>query len=50
TIAKKDIDEKLPSKSAMPDDLVKKLTKSDVRDLVEFLTRQKTDADDTQHK
>ncbi|MFT5527581.1 MAG: quinoprotein glucose dehydrogenase, partial [Pirellulaceae bacterium] len=50
TIAKEEIDEKLPSKSAMPDDLLKKLTKSDVRDLVEFLSRQKTEADDSQHK
>ena len=37
TVAKGDIDERRPGKSAMPEDVIKKLSKSELRDLVEFL-------------
>jgi quinoprotein glucose dehydrogenase len=37
TVAKADIDERTRGKSAMPDDLMKSLSKGDLRDLVEFL-------------
>ncbi len=37
TIAKDSIDERSPSVSAMPADLAKQLTKSELRDLIEFL-------------
>jgi quinoprotein glucose dehydrogenase len=40
TIAKADIDERQPGKSAMPDDVVKKLSKRDLRDLVEYLSNR----------
>src|SRR5262249_45755068 len=36
-VGKKDIDERQQGKSAMPDDLIKYLNKSELRDLVEFL-------------
>jgi quinoprotein glucose dehydrogenase len=36
-VPKDDIDAEKPDKSAMPDDLVKKLSKRELRDLVEFL-------------
>ena len=36
-VAKSDIDERQPGKSAMPEDIVKKLSKAELRDLVEFL-------------
>jgi quinoprotein glucose dehydrogenase len=38
TVAKSQIDERQTGKSAMPEDLVKQLTKSELRDLVEYLT------------
>jgi quinoprotein glucose dehydrogenase len=38
TIAKDKIEERRRGKSAMPDDLVQKLTKRELRDLIEFLT------------
>ena len=41
TLAKEDIEQRRPAKSAMPDDLTKHLTKFDVRDLVEFLATLK---------
>jgi quinoprotein glucose dehydrogenase len=41
TIAKREIEERVASTSPMPDDLVKKLSKSDLRDLVEFLASLK---------
>ena len=41
TIAKEDIDERRTGKSAMPEDLVQKLTKREIRDLVEFLAALK---------
>jgi quinoprotein glucose dehydrogenase len=37
TIAKEDIDERRTGKSAMPDDLVQKITKQELRDLIEFM-------------
>jgi quinoprotein glucose dehydrogenase len=41
TVAKADIDEQTRGKSAMPEDVVKKLTKAEIRDLVEFLASLK---------
>lgn len=41
TLQKADIDEQSKGRSAMPDDLAKKMPKSDLRDLVEFLARLK---------
>jgi quinoprotein glucose dehydrogenase len=43
-IAKADIDTRRPTKSAMPDDLPQKLSKSEIRDLVEFLVSLKEEA------
>jgi quinoprotein glucose dehydrogenase len=37
TVAKDDIDERHPGKSAMPEDVIMKLSKSELRDVVEFL-------------
>jgi quinoprotein glucose dehydrogenase len=37
TVAKTDVDERHPAKSAMPEDIIKKLSKPELRDLVEFL-------------
>ena len=33
--------------SSMPDDLIKKMSRQDLRDLIEFLSRQKGDATDS---
>lgn len=41
TIPKDDVDTEKPDKSAMPDDLVKKLSKRELRDMVEFLASLK---------
>jgi quinoprotein glucose dehydrogenase len=41
TIRKDDVDTEKPDKSAMPDDLVKKLSKRELRDVVEFLASLK---------
>jgi quinoprotein glucose dehydrogenase len=41
TVKKTDVDDRRATKSAMPDDLVGKLTKRELRDLVEFLSRLK---------
>lgn len=41
TILKPEIDEQTRGPSAMPDDAVKQLTKSELRDLIEFLASQK---------
>lgn len=51
-IPKDEIEDRTAGKSAMPEDLVKHLTKSDVRDLVEFLSTLKTPPtkDESQHK
>jgi quinoprotein glucose dehydrogenase len=40
-VPKDQIDERETGKSAMPEDLIKKLSRSEVRDLVEFLSRLK---------
>ena len=40
-VAKEDIDERASGKSAMPEEIVKQLSKDDLRDLVEFLIQQK---------
>jgi quinoprotein glucose dehydrogenase len=40
-VVKDDIDTRRPTKSAMPDDLTQKLSKSEIRDLVEFLVSLK---------
>lgn len=40
-IPKSEVEEQKRGDSAMPDDLVKMLSKSELRDLVEFLARQK---------
>jgi len=37
TIAKDDVDGEKPDKSAMPEDLIKKISKRELRDLIEFL-------------
>ena len=36
--AKSDIEERIPSQSAMPANLIKQLSKSEIRDLVEYLS------------
>ena len=41
TVAKESIEERKPTKSAMPEDLTKYLTKQELRDLVEFLASLK---------
>lgn len=41
-ISKKEIEDRAVGKSGMPSDLIKHLTKSDVRDLVEYLSTLKT--------
>lgn len=47
SLAKEDIEQRRPAKSAMPDDLTKHLSKFEVRDLVEFLASLKeADIDD----
>ena len=41
TVPKSTIDSRTTGKSAMPEDIVKKLSKADIRDLVEFLSELK---------
>jgi quinoprotein glucose dehydrogenase len=41
TVAKDDVAAERPDRSAMPDDLAKKLTRHEIRDLVEFLATSK---------
>jgi quinoprotein glucose dehydrogenase len=43
SIAKDEIDERANGQSGMPQDLVKNLTRSEIRDLVEYLTTLKSD-------
>ena len=43
TIKKEEIDDRKTGKSAMPEDLAQKLTKSEIRDLVEFLAGLKVE-------
>ncbi|MCE9528337.1 MAG: HEAT repeat domain-containing protein [Planctomycetales bacterium] len=50
SLARDDIEQRRPAKSAMPDDFPKKLTKFDVRDLVEFLAILKEEPVDAVHK
>ena len=40
-VPRDDIDTEKPDKSAMPEDLTKKMTKRELRDLVEFLSSMK---------
>ena len=49
-IATDDVDDRASGKSAMPEDLVKTLSKADIRDLVEYLSTLKTAASTTEHK
>jgi quinoprotein glucose dehydrogenase len=44
TVKKDDIDERQTGKSAMPEDIIKSLTKVEIRDLVEFLASLKEGA------
>ena len=41
TVSKEEIDERQRGKSAMPEDAVKKISESDLRDLIEYLTTRK---------
>tara|TARA_R110002095_G_scaffold147182_3_gene127265 strand:+ start:4471 stop:7755 length:3285 start_codon:yes stop_codon:yes gene_type:complete len=49
-VLKADIDERASGKSAMPDEIVKQLSKDDLRDLVEFLSQQKQKQKATSNK
>ncbi|WP_417381260.1 PVC-type heme-binding CxxCH protein [Gimesia sp.] len=51
-VVKDDIDERASGKSAMPEEIVKQLSKDDLRDLVEFLSlqKQKQKATSTKHE
>ncbi len=50
-IEQDDIDDRKPGKSSMPDDLVKQLTKKEIRDLVEFLVYRKSKPqNETEHE
>lgn len=44
-VHKKDIDERATGKSGMPEDLIKKISKTDLRDLVEYLATLKGQSD-----
>ncbi|RLS56286.1 MAG: glucose dehydrogenase [Planctomycetota bacterium] len=49
TVPTKKIEERARGKSGMPEDVAKGLTKRDLRDLVEYLSRQVTPADPSKH-
>ena len=49
TVKKSDIEERTVGKSGMPEDLVKKLSKFEIRDLVEYLSTLKSTADSAAH-
>lgn len=49
-LKKDEIDETAKGQSAMPADLIKHLSASDLRDLVEYLSRQKTPAPKGEHR
>ena len=49
-VNKADIDERVAGKSAMPEEIVKHLSKDDLRDLVEFLFQQKQKKKETAKK
>jgi len=44
------IEVRRPAKSAMPDDLIKQISASDLRDLVEYLSERKTATDPEKHE
>jgi len=48
-IDKSQIEERATGKSGMPEDLVKKMTKADIRDLVEYLSTLKSTSDGAEH-
>ncbi len=50
TIARSDVEEQAKGKSGMPEDLVKQLSKSDIRDLVEYLSTLQTPASGAEHR
>jgi quinoprotein glucose dehydrogenase len=50
SLAKEEIEQRRPAKSAMPDDLTKHLNKFEVRDLVEFLSTLKEGSTQGGHK
>ncbi len=50
SVAKEDIDERANGQSGMPQDLVKNLTRSEIRDLVEYLTTLKSESDTSHGK
>ena len=49
TVEKSEIEERTVGKSGMPEDIVKKLTKFEIRDLVEYLSTLKSTADSAAH-
>lgn len=49
SIEKAEIEERTVGKSGMPDDLAKKLTKSEIRDLVEYLAQRKSAVNPAAH-
>jgi quinoprotein glucose dehydrogenase len=49
TVKKSEIDERTVGKSGMPEDLIKKLTKFEIRDLVEYLSTLKSKIDPAAH-
>ena len=49
TVKKSDIEERTVGKSGMPEDVVKKLTKFEIRDLVEYLSTRKSKGDSASH-
>ncbi|MBC7855562.1 MAG: c-type cytochrome [Pirellulaceae bacterium] len=50
SLAKEDIEQRRPAKSAMPDDLTKHLNKFEVRDLLEYLSTLSTDPAAAKHE
>ena len=50
SVSKDDIDERANGQSGMPQDLVKNLTRSEIRDLVEYLTTLQSEADSAHGK
>lgn len=49
SLSKPEIEERATGKSGMPDDLIRKLSKFELRDLVEFLTTQTSDDNSPAH-
>ena len=50
SVAKEDIDERASGQSGMPQDLVKNLTRAEIRDLIEYLTTLKSESDTSHGK